>query len=75
MADDFAARLSSLETSCDQIMNHKAWLSKVLIPTSVHEDGLWQNAAPGNHLAEKAILQAKMIRDLVSSRDDEEELI
>ncbi|KAF3940759.1 hypothetical protein ABW19_dt0207148 [Dactylella cylindrospora] len=72
--DEIMARVRSLDAACDQITSHKTWLSRVLVATSVEEDAMLQSGADGNSkLAQKVILQAKMIQKIVSSLDGEDE--
>ncbi|EWC45029.1 hypothetical protein DRE_06309 [Drechslerella stenobrocha 248] len=72
--DEIMGRVRSLEPACDQIISHKAWLSKVLIATSSEEDALLQNGTEsGNKLMTKVVAQAKTIQKLVASMDGGDE--
>ncbi|KAF3926713.1 hypothetical protein ABW21_db0204731 [Orbilia brochopaga] len=72
--DEIMARVRSLETACDQIISHKAWLSKVLVATNPEEDNLLQSETGGsNKLIGKVVAQARTIQQLVASMDGGDE--
>ncbi|EPS40769.1 hypothetical protein H072_5341 [Dactylellina haptotyla CBS 200.50] len=72
--DEIMERVRSLDNACDQIISHKAWLSKVLVATNAEEDVLLQNEIEGNNkLGIKVAAQAKMIQKLVVSVDGGDE--
>ncbi|KAK6352666.1 hypothetical protein TWF730_009480 [Orbilia blumenaviensis] len=72
--DEIMNRVRSLDTACEQIVSHRAWLAKVLVATSVEEDSLLQDTKDGSSkLAMKVVVQARMIQKLIASTDDEEE--
>ncbi|RVD81742.1 uncharacterized protein DFL_009591 [Arthrobotrys flagrans] len=71
--DEIMNRVRSLDTACEQIVSHKAWLAKVLVATNVEEDSLLQDTTDGgNKLATKVGVQARMIQRLIASTDGEE---
>ncbi|KAJ6256589.1 hypothetical protein Dda_8454 [Drechslerella dactyloides] len=72
--DEVMGRVRSLEAACDQIISHRAWLSKVLVATSPEEDALLQSETEGgNKLAGKVVAQAKTVQQLVASMDGGDE--
>ncbi|KAF3080264.1 hypothetical protein TWF102_000436 [Orbilia oligospora] len=72
--DELMNRVRSLDTACEQIVSHKAWLAKVLVATNVEEDSLLQDIKDGsNKLSTKVGMQARLIQRLIVLVDGEEE--
>ncbi|KAF3912933.1 hypothetical protein AA313_de0209790 [Arthrobotrys entomopaga] len=72
--EEIMDRIRSLDNACEQIISHKAWLSKVLVATNLEEDALLQNGAEGgNKLAVKVAAQARMIQKLIAAMDGGDE--
>ncbi|KAK6514127.1 hypothetical protein TWF506_008548 [Arthrobotrys conoides] len=72
--DELMNRVRSLDTACEQIVSHKAWLAKVIVATTVEEDSLLQDIIDGgNKLSMKVGAQARVIQRLIASVDGEEE--
>ncbi|KAK6523935.1 hypothetical protein TWF281_001897 [Arthrobotrys megalospora] len=72
--DEIMSRVRSLDTACEQVVSHKAWLAKVLVATSVEEDAMLQETIDGaNKLAVKVGVQARLVQRLIASMDGEDD--